>query len=75
MNAIDLGFRRLMIAVMRQAAFDLRSRDPIKSLDALLFFTDGESKFYFEELDMPQVDGLDFLTSGRAHRLNKRSFQ
>ncbi len=75
MNEVDFAFRQLAIAVAKRAVTDLRGRDPVLALDATLWFICGDAEAWLSELDIHHVNGLEFLRTGRAKWLTKRTFK
>ena len=71
----DPALRQLAIAVVKRAVTDLKGGDPVAALDAALWLTGKEAPLWMDALDMPFADCVIFVTSGRARKLKKRSFE
>jgi len=67
---MDTSWRGLMAAVIAQAVADLKSPDLIKSLDAVLFMTGDDFPLWAEAVGAPDLDGIQFLISGRARKVS-----
>jgi hypothetical protein len=73
---------RLLAGILTQSFFDFRSRDPVKSVDALLFFLDPEGGETFLEAMGYQLEPykiLDILSGGeiyaKKNQLKRFAFQ
>lgn len=73
-TTIDPGYRRLSVAIVLQAAKDMTSPDPVKSLDALLWLLYG-ADFYLEALDLDHRGALSFLRMVQANGGNKHGWK
>jgi hypothetical protein len=64
----DATAKTFILAIIRQAILDLRSRDIVEKLDAFLWLTSDEFPLWSEALGVPDVDGFQILTSGRIRK-------
>jgi hypothetical protein len=68
-QVIDTSWRGLMTAVIAQAIADLRASDPVKVLDAILFLMGDDLPLWAEAVGAPDIDGIQFVISGRGRSL------
>ena len=73
-TTIDPGYRRLSVAIVLQAAKDMTSPDPIRSLDALLWLLFGGADFYLDILDI-EGGAPVFLRMVQANGGNKHGWK
>ncbi len=58
------GYKDMIVAAITQAIRDLRSENPIDSLDAAMFLTSNDFPFWAEAAGIPDADGYKLLTGG-----------
>lgn len=68
---IDSSWRGLMAAVIAQSVADLRDPDPVTALDAVLFLTGDDFPLWTEAVGLPDMDGIQFIISGRGRRAKR----
>ncbi len=68
-QAVDISWHGLMVAVIARAVADLKNADPVTALDALLFLTGDDFPLWAEAVGAPDIDEIEFLISGRAHKM------
>lgn len=72
---LDAAWKRLAASVVRKSVADMSSPKSEQALDAIMCVLDDGLGPWLELLEMPVVDGVDFVLSGRARQLCGRSHQ
>ena len=70
-DPLDFDYRPLMAAVVKVTVTDLLNTNLPRQLDAILFVTSDDFDFYADVCGV-DVEGVKFLTSGRARQAAKQ---
>lgn len=69
----DENLRRLAAGVCLQAVKDAKDKDPLVSLDAVVWMTGEDFGFWADAAGIPFADPFELLTSGRAGKARTRA--